>query len=208
MAKEPPKSGPGGPERNQESDSAMGSARRQKRFADLVRDNFPIIRFVLTTFVALVLLFYILHQEWMVQHVVTPYTHFITSLSRLGLRIIGVDAGGTGERITSPQFSVAIKNICNGLEVTAIFLATVLGFPSSWKSKIVGLGVGYPLIFLINIIRIMVLFVLGYKMPSVFEAVHYYYAQAFVIMATVGIWLFWVMKYSTYGSKTRYRISD
>jgi exosortase/archaeosortase family protein len=63
-------------------------------------------------------------------------------------------------------------------------------------------------IFLINILRIMVLFILGFKMPDVFEAVHYYYAQAFVIIATVGVWLFWVTTYSNYGSKTRRSVSD
>lgn len=160
------------------------------------------------TFVALLVLFYVLHLKWVVEHFVAPYTHFVASCSRMCLRLVGVDAGGTGDVILSPQFSVSIKNVCNGLEVKAIFFATVLGFPASWKSKFIGLGIGYPVIFLINIVRIIVLFILGLKMPNVFEAAHYYYAQAFVIIATVGVWLFWVSMYSAYGSKTRRRFSD
>lgn len=179
---------------------------RRVRLARFLRANFPIIRFVLTTMVVLVVLFYLLHAGWAQKHLVDPYTNFVTAVSRVCLRVFGVEAGGTGNVIVSPQFSVSIKNVCNGLEVTAIFFATVLGFPATWKRKILGLAVGYPVIFLVNITRIVVLFVLGFKIPDVFEAVHYYYAQAFVIVATVAVWLFWVTTYSAYGSKTRTNI--
>jgi exosortase H (IPTLxxWG-CTERM-specific) len=190
------------------AEPAPGRIPRLKQLVHLLRDNLPIVRFVLVTFVALVALFYILHLKWVIQYAVDPYTHFVTSFSRVCLRLVGVEAGGTGNTILSPQFSVSIKNICNGLEVTAIFFATILGFPASWKSKLLGLCVGYPVIFLINILRIMVLFILGFKVPHVFEAAHYYYAQAFVIIATVGVWLFWVSTYSAYGSKTHHSFSD
>ena len=128
--------------------------------------------------------------------------------SRAFLRLIGIDAGGSGSIIVSPEFSVSIKNVCNGLEVTAIFFATILGFPASWKSKLLGLAIGYPVIYAINIVRIVVLFILGFKMPQVFETAHYYYAQAFVIIATVCVWLVWVSLYSQYGTKTSHRLSD
>jgi exosortase/archaeosortase family protein len=62
------------------------------------------------------------------------------------------------------------------------------------------------LIFLVNIVRIVVLFLLGFKVPNIFDAVHYYYAQAFVIIATVSVWLLWVVIYSDYGSKAHPRV--
>jgi exosortase H (IPTLxxWG-CTERM-specific) len=131
-----------------------------------------------------------------------PYTRFVAASSRLFLNLIGVEAHGAGSIITSPRFTVNILYVCNGIEATAIFFATILGFPAPWKNKLLGLALGYPLIYLINILRIAALFIIGYKMPQIFETVHYYYAQAFVILATVCVWLLWVSKYSAYGSKS------
>lgn len=172
------------------------------------RGAVPVVRFVVVTLVALVGLFYLLRQPWVERHFVDPYTGFVAAFTRTCLRLVGVDAGGEGPFISGPRFSVTIKNICNGLEVTAIFLATVLGFPSSARAKLLGLALGFPVIFLINVVRIMVLFVLGYRIPNVFEAVHYYYAQAFVIIATVAVWLVWVTTLSDYGSKAHHRLPD
>ena len=186
----------------------MDESVTKKPFSRIVVEYLPIVRFVLVTLVSLVALFWLLHQRWVVTNFVDPYTHFVATTSRLCLRLVGVDAGGAGSLISSPLFSVSIKNVCNGLEVTMIFFATVLGFPASWRSKAMGLLIGYPVIYLINIIRIMVLFILGFRLPQVFEMAHYYYAQAFVIIATVCVWLLWVSLYSEYGSKTRHRLSD
>lgn len=161
----------------------------------------PILRFVGLTAVALVALFWLLHQRAVAVAVVAPYTEFVAACSRLLLRAVGVDARGAGTLISSTEFSVSIRNVCNGLEVTVIFFATVLGFPASWKHKLLGLLMGYPAVFVINLVRIMVLFLVGMRAPQAFEATHYYYAQAFVILATVAVWLLWV---SIYGqSKTR-----
>lgn len=168
----------------------------------------PIPRFVCATLGFLVLFFLIIRTDWFGDTIGEPYTRFVAAASRLFLRLIGVQAHGSGCVIASPEFTVSILNVCNGLEATAIFFATVLAFPASWKNKLIGLAIGYPVIYLINILRIAALFLIGYKVPRVFETVHYYYAQAFVILATVGVWLVWVSKYSAYGPKSRNRSAD
>lgn len=172
-----------------------------------IRANLPVIRFVMITFTLLIAAYFILKIPWLERRVVEPYTHFVAACSRFCLGLIGVRAAGSGAMIVSPEFSVAIKNVCNGLEVTAIFLATTVAFPSTTKSKLVGLLIGFPVIFFVNIVRIMVLFVLGARNPQVFDDVHFYYAQALVIIVTVAVWLLWVTTFSVYGSKTRHRLS-
>jgi exosortase H (IPTLxxWG-CTERM-specific) len=173
-----------------------------------IKAHLPIVKFVGITVVSLVIFFLLLKNAFFEKHFVAPYTEFVAASGRVALRLLGIQAHGTGSLIASPEFSVNIMNVCNGLEVTAIFFATVLGFPARWRYKMLGLGIGYPLIYLINIIRIVVLFILGFKMPDIFETVHYYYAQAFVIIATVGVWLIWVSLFSAYGSKSSHHISD
>jgi exosortase H (IPTLxxWG-CTERM-specific) len=171
--------------------------------ASWLQRNAQILRFVGVTAVGLVGLYWILHLRTVVTGFVDPYTGVVAECSRTVLRLIGIKASGTGDLITSPGFSVSIKNVCNGLEVTAIFLAVTLAFPASWRNRLIGIAIGYPMIFAINIVRIVALFLIGLKMPGVFESAHYYYAQAFVIIATVGVWLVWVSTLSEYGTKVR-----
>jgi exosortase H (IPTLxxWG-CTERM-specific) len=184
------------------------SERQKQPFSQWIKNNLPIVRFIVITIVSLVLFFWLLKTKFFEANIATPYTNFVAASGRFALRVLGIQARGEGTLITSPEFTVNIMHVCNGLEVTAIFFATVLGFPARWRNKLLGLAIGYPVIYLINIVRIVVLFILGFKMPDIFETVHYYYAQAFVILATVGVWLIWVSLYSAYGTKSAHRISD
>ena len=156
------------------------------------RRHFPTIRFVLLTFGLLVVAYWVLHRPTVVRSIVAPYTAFVASVSGGLLRLVGVSAQSHGAVISSPGFSVAIRSVCNGLEVTAIFIAAVLAFPVGWRSKLVGVAVGYTAVFLVNILRIVVLFLIGLHMPNVFESAHYYYAQGFVILVTAIVWVVWV----------------
>jgi exosortase H (IPTLxxWG-CTERM-specific) len=194
---------------NQDNSNPETPPKQQKpTLSQLIKSNLPIVRFIIITIVSLILFFWLLKTKFFEANFAEPYTNFVAASGRFALRLLGIQARGEGSLITSPEFTVNIMNVCNGLEVTAIFFATVLGFPARWRNKLLGLAIGYPVIYLINIIRIVVLFILGFKMPDIFETVHYYYAQAFVILATVGVWLIWVSLYSAYGTKSTHRVSD
>jgi len=169
---------------------------------EAVKNNLPIIRFIAITVVSLITFFVLLSTKWVEAHFSTPYTNFVAASSRIFLRLFGIDTAGNGSLISSPQFTVNLLNVCNGIEATAIFFATILGFPATWKNKLIGLALGYPVIFLVNLLRIAALFIIGFKIPGIFDSVHYYYAQAVVILVTIGVWLFWVSRYSIYGSKS------
>ncbi len=187
-----------------DSESKEKEPRLASRGSDLkkaLKNNLPIIRFMVITIVSLIAFFVLLSFNWVEVHFSTPYTNFVAAASRLFLRLLGIEARGNGCLITSPRFTVNLLNVCNGIEATAIFFATILGFPATWKNKLAGLALGYPVIFLVNIIRIAALFIIGFKIPGIFDSVHYYYAQAVVILVTIGVWLFWVSRYSIYGSK-------
>ncbi len=170
-------------------DRPHAPSRRQR-----IRSALPAARFV-AVFVGVVgLAFALLQQPAFQEHVVAPYTAFVTRCARASLNVFGAQAGGTGAVISSPRFSIIVKNVCNGLEVTAIYLAAVLAFPVPWRWRAYGVLAGYPVVFAINIARIDVLFVLGYRAPDLFDAVHYYYAQVVVIVVVVAIWLAWLSK--------------
>jgi exosortase H (IPTLxxWG-CTERM-specific) len=166
------------------------------------------VRFALTVLGLLVLFFLVTRLPAVDRHVVTPYTGFVAWSSALLLRAAGAGVSSHGNVVASPAFSVAILPVCNGLEVTAIYAAAVLAFPAALSGKAIGLAGGLVIIYLINIVRIAALFLIGAHYHVAFEQAHYYYAQAFVIVATTGVWLAWVSLFSPYGLKNRRPVSD
>lgn len=166
----------------------------------------PIVRFVLVLVACLAAFFVIGRLDIVERRITEPYLVFVTGCSRLVLRLLGVEAGGSQTMIASPKFAVSIVDLCSGIGVTAIFFAAVLAFPATWKNKVAGLVGGYVVILIINLIRIVGLFLIGEYRPDLFDDAHYYYAQAFVMFASIGAWLFWVSLYSAYGTKSRHSV--
>jgi len=166
-----------------------------------------VLRFTSATILGVVAFFVLSRIPFVLLHVVSPYTRFITNCARHALRLTGYDVGGSGSMIVGPSFSVEVLNVCNGLEVTGIFLVAVLAFPAGWKNRLAGLALGYPAIFFLNVARIAVLYVLGFRSPDIFDSVHRYYAQALVVIVTLAIWGLWVVTFTDYGTKAHRRVS-
>ncbi len=165
------------------------------------------LRFVSTSLLGIVGFFALTRIPFVSHHLVYPYTEFIATVSRFALRVTGHGVGGDGLEISGPRFSVLVQNVCNGLEVTGIFLAAVFAFPTSFRNKLIGVALGYPVIFVLNVARIAALYLLGFHVPNVFETVHRYYAQALVIILTLLIWMLWVTRFTEYGTKARRHLS-
>jgi exosortase H (IPTLxxWG-CTERM-specific) len=182
------------------SPTSGDAGRRQPGF-------WPGVRFSATVLGLLVLFFLATRSPWVDREVVVPYTAFVTKSAALLLRTIGVDVSNHGNVIASQTFSVSILPVCNGLEVTAIYVAAVLAFPAASVAKAIGFLGGLAVIYLINLIRIAALFQIGARYHVAFEQVHYYYAQAFVIIVTVCIWLLWVSLFTDYGRTNRRLVS-
>jgi exosortase H (IPTLxxWG-CTERM-specific) len=124
-------------------------------------------------------------------HVIEPFTAGIAKVSGATLDLIGQNVRMQGTIIRSPRFAVNIRNGCNGVEAMLIFLAAVLAFPTSWRSRLVGLGLGLVAIQLVNLVRVVSLFLTGAYIPSLFNASHTVVWQTLVILASVLLWIFW-----------------
>lgn len=128
--------------------------------------------------------------------VVNRYTTFVAQQARLALVVLGEHATVQGQVLTSPRFSVAIHNGCNGLEAILIFMCGVAAFPSPWRRKLMGVAVGFVAIQLFNIVRIVALFYTGVFRPGWFGASHVFVWQSLVIIFAVGLWVLWVQRYA------------
>ncbi len=140
--------------------------------------------------------FTLISVNWVNDHVIEPFTGAIATTSRVALNVLGQQVQQTGTVLTSPRFAVNIRNGCNGVEALIIFLAAVLSFPATWRSRAVGLLLGTIAIQLINLVRVVALFLTGAYLPKLFESSHTVIWQTIVILCAVLLWIFWANRYA------------
>lgn len=155
----------------------------------------PAGRFVARYAVILSVSFTVLALRPVNDTVVNRYTTFVARESSATLNLFGEGASVRGQILSSPRFSVAIYNGCNGLEALLIFCSGVLAFPASWRNKLLGLVAGFFAIQVANIVRIVSLFYVGVYKPAWFAASHIFIWQSLIILLGVVLWLFWVQRY-------------
>ena len=111
------------------------------------------------------------------------------------LRVIGFVAHFPvridGTVMGSGQFTVDVAPACSGAVPMSIYLAAVLAYPTSWRAKSLGAGLGIGVILLVNLVRVAGLFLVGLYFPEIFHDTHVYVAQALVVCVAVGLWLYW-----------------
>lgn len=122
-----------------------------------------------------------------------PFLNAQASISNLLLRLLGHDTAVYGASIASANFSVDIKNGCDGLEAIAILVSGILIFPVPFRLKLPGLGWGVLALLLLNILRIAGLYLVGIHLSaSAFEVLHVQGGFVIFTMISVILWFVWM----------------
>jgi exosortase H (IPTLxxWG-CTERM-specific) len=140
--------------------------------------------------------FTLISINWVNDHAIEPFTAGIASLSGGVLHLLGQNVTMTGTVIRNPRFAVNIRNGCNGVEAMLIFIAAVLAFPASWKSRLTGLALGILAIQVVNLVRVVALFLTGVYFPKIFDTSHTVIWQTIVILCGVLLWIFWANRFA------------
>src|SRR5262249_6456527 len=129
--------------------------------------------------------------------ILKPYTGFLARMVAAIVNLLGSSAVADGTLVRSERFSMDIAMGCDGVEACCFFLAGVLAFTTTWRAKLIGLGLGIPLIQLINLGRLVGLFYAGTYWPSLEEEIHVYVAQTVVILFSTAVLIFWLERFAT-----------
>ncbi len=93
-------------------------------------------------------------------------------------------------------FSFDLVSECGAIEVMVIFFAAVIAFPTRWWKRFVGLVVGIPLMYGVNIFRLVCLGMIGALDTSpgreYFNFAHHYVWQSLYVVFVVAVWLLWI----------------
>jgi exosortase H (IPTLxxWG-CTERM-specific) len=129
-------------------------------------------------------------------HVIEPFTAGIARVSGVTLNLLGQGITMRGTIIENGRFAVNIRNGCNGVETMLIFISAVLAFPAPWPARAIGLVLGVLAIQVINLVRVVALFLTGAYFPKLFDASHTVVWQTAVILFGVLLWIFWASRFA------------
>lgn len=99
----------------------------------------------------------------------------------------------TQDVVESPPPDLAFEIVpgCDGTEGFALLGSAVLASPFLLRARLVFLLIGTAVLFVVNILRIVTLFILGLYFPSVLHTAHMDLWPGFIIVAVLVCWLTW-----------------
>ena len=135
--------------------------------------------------------FFILGLGPVQEHVITPMTAGLAKLSGVILQLLRQDVTISGTLIASPRFAVEILNGCNGAEAILLLVACIASFRATAKQKILGIVAGSVVLQLVNIVRIVSLYLLGAYQRDLFDLFHSAVWQVLIILVSLVIFNVW-----------------
>lgn len=151
----------------------------------------PVLGFVLLFGVLMGAFYAVTFIPYFNHDVIPAYMRLNARTSVAIINLFGEGAKARGTAVSSSRFSVDIRHGCDAVAPSALFIAAVLAFPGSMRSKVPGILVGTLVLAAINIIRIVTLFYTGIYFPRAFEAMHVDVWQPIFILLALVFWVIW-----------------
>ena len=126
-------------------------------------------------------------------HFMPAYLNFTTTVSGFVLRLLGQDVTVTENHLSSAAFAVSINRGCSAIEPTALFISAVIAFPAFYLKKIPGIIFGTLALAILNLIRIVTLFLIGVYFRQFFHLMHIDVWQGLFVFFAVILWIVWIL---------------
>lgn len=152
-----------------------------------------LINRLLLKFIGFMALFYLIWASPIFQTTVVPFiAHLYAKMGNFVLNILGYQVSCHQDMITSQEFSIGIQNGCDGIEGLAIYLCAVAIYPALLSQKAKGIFWGSLFLIVLNLIRIVSLYMIGVHLPSIFDIMHESIWQILFIVLTLAALFVWV----------------
>lgn len=153
----------------------------------------PIFRF-LSGFILLMALFYIFYYSpFYENYIMGPLLNKQAYLSNILLNWMQFKTETLEDNIVGDEFRVSIKNGCDGIEATALYICAIITFPFvAWKHKLKGLLYGILVLSTLNLFRIAGLYIAGVHWKNGFEFLHLHGGVIIFTLIAILLWLIWI----------------
>jgi exosortase/archaeosortase family protein len=152
----------------------------------------PVLFFVLGFTFLMVVFFVFINSVFFTTHINPQILSANAWVSSKILNLFVLHTMVSGETIYSKAYSITVARGCDAVEGIALFSAALLTFPAKWKSKLIGLLTGTIFLLLLNLVRIISLFLTGLYFPKAFPLMHEDIWQGLFIFCVIGVMIFWI----------------
>ncbi len=132
--------------------------------------------------------------------VVTSQTSFLLSGMGWSTSVVDDQVRPTTFIKNEGRSIIAVYEGCNGINVMIIFVGFIFSFGGSRQHMWWFILLGLALIHLLNLIRLMLLFVITIELPRYLYFTHKYLFTSVIYLLTFILWIWWV---KVYGIRTK-----
>jgi exosortase H (IPTLxxWG-CTERM-specific) len=151
-------------------------------------------RFLIRFAVILAVLYLPLTLQPVDARVIVPFSRAIAVASAAILNAFGQHVTVSGVVLTAGSDAVSIQNGCNGIEAVVFLLAAILAFPATWRQRAVGLVAAVATIQILNLVRVVTLFLINKYKPNLFELFHLAVWQTVIGGAAIALFYVWTTR--------------
>ncbi len=152
----------------------------------------PVLKFLLGFAGCMVLFYFIYYSDFFVENIGNPLIQAQARAGSFLLNLIGHKTTTLNELIQGGSFSISVKKGCDGLEPLAILLSGILVFPIKFSLKLPGILWGTLALGLLNLVRIVGLYLVGLYFPGdFFDVLHEQGGFIIFTALSIFIWMFW-----------------
>ncbi len=171
---------------------AAGGRVMRRPCAHWLADRWPVFRFTLSVLGFIVALDALFAAPFW-EPLRAACLGFNASLASVILNWAGQETLVTGgDTVSSAWFAVTVLPECAAGELMAFFGAAVLAFPARLGCKAAGIAMGLPAIALLNLVRIVSVFLIGASWPGWFPLAHEVLWPALLAAGALVLLLEWI----------------
>jgi archaeosortase B (VPXXXP-CTERM-specific) len=122
------------------------------------------------------------------------YAALTAKLTRALLGLFGEATIKMGHLVVFKGFTLNLGPECTEASCLVMYLSSTLAYPTSFKKKGIGIAIGLPVFYIINILRIALLAGVGVLYQPAFDFVHLFLFRATFIVFIIIVWVLWIDK--------------
>ena len=177
----------------------IGHSDKDNKLKAFIKEFRPEINFVLIFVTGLVVLFLLVNNPMVADTVIEPITVAETWVAGKILGVIGYENVQDGAFLSSQGgrfFRMEVRNNCNGVYDSIVFLMAFIAIQIPWRRKIGWMSFGFFLFHVINELRLVTLFIVGIEYPEKFVFFHETFWNYTLVLLTLAIFIFCAHKVS------------
>lgn len=109
------------------------------------------------------------------------------------LSFLGDAVQSTGNQIYSKQVTLEVQAGCDAVEPAVLLMLGILAAPVHRRAKVIGLGIGVPILLILNLVRIVTLFLAARRSMDLFQLLHIEIWRPVFVLLLLSLWVVWAV---------------